>query len=120
MATRVALGTASFRIWSRFPSMSEIGVFVVPVTFPPGCLRLETSPCPTGSFGKIMTMGMVLVACLAASAADAAGALLDDVRPIRLRIADAAASVRNRDNRRAVVAAHPPYAILRPTDRCTL
>ena len=56
--------------------MSEIGMLVVPVMFPPGRLRLETSPCPTGSFGKIMTIGMVLVACFAASAADAAGATI--------------------------------------------
>ena len=42
--------------------MSEIAMLVVPVTFPPGCLRLATSPSPTGSFGKIMTIGMVLVA----------------------------------------------------------
>ena len=44
MATPVVFGTASFRICSRFPSMSEIGILVVPATFPRGRLRLERAP----------------------------------------------------------------------------
>ena len=44
--------------------------------FPPGRPRLATSPSSTGSIGKIMTMGMLLVAFFAASAADPAGATI--------------------------------------------
>ena len=40
-----------------------------PVALPPGRARLVTSPLPTGSATEAKTMGMVLVACLAARAA---------------------------------------------------
>jgi hypothetical protein len=41
----------------------------VPVMFPPGRGRLSTSPVTTGSPTLVITMGMVLVACFAASTA---------------------------------------------------
>ena len=34
--------------------------------FPPGRARLATNPLPTGSLSNVMTMGIVLVASLAA------------------------------------------------------
>jgi hypothetical protein len=36
------------------------------VTLPPGCARLDTRPAPTGSPALVMTIGIVVVACLAA------------------------------------------------------
>jgi len=39
-----------------------------PVTFPPGCARLATSPVLTGSTLLVMTIGMVVVAFMAATA----------------------------------------------------
>ena len=49
--------------------MSSGFMTLSPVMFPPGCARLATNPAPTGSALDAMTMGMVLVACLAARAA---------------------------------------------------
>ena len=65
--TRVSLGTVSFRSSSRFPAKSD-AMFVSPVMFPPGRARLAMSPLATGSPPVVMTMGTVLVACLAARA----------------------------------------------------
>src|SRR5215468_7868980 len=59
------LRDASFRSSSRFPPKSE-PTLDNPVTFPPGCARLATSPIPTGSVALVMTMGIVLVAFFAA------------------------------------------------------
>src|SRR5262249_25409753 len=42
---------------------------VLPVIFPPGRARLGTSPARTGSPIEIMTIGIVIVACLAAKLA---------------------------------------------------
>src|SRR5262245_34985366 len=42
---------------------------VLPVIFPPGWARLATKPALTGSPIPIMTMGRVVVACLAACVA---------------------------------------------------
>jgi hypothetical protein len=39
---------------------------VKPVMFPPGCAKLETKPCSTGSLTPAITIGMELVACLSA------------------------------------------------------
>src|SRR5215470_12253835 len=53
-------GAASLSISSHFPtiwkSMNE-----KPVMFPPGCAKLETKPCSTGSLTVATTMGMELV-----------------------------------------------------------
>jgi hypothetical protein len=64
--SRVNLGKVSFSNSSRFPAKSE-AMFVSPVIFPPGRARLVMIPVATGS-PVVMTMGMVLVACLAARA----------------------------------------------------
>ena len=53
---------------SRFPASSAV-IFVMPVTLPPGRARLETSPAPTGSAMLTMTIGISVVAALAAAAA---------------------------------------------------
>src|SRR6266446_8409672 len=55
-ATRVMVGTASFRSSSRFAARSGPST-VKPVTFPPGRARLETRPLLTGSPALAMTMG---------------------------------------------------------------
>jgi hypothetical protein len=44
-------------------------MFVMSVTLPPGCARLSTKPVVTGSVTPMNTMGIVVVACLAACAA---------------------------------------------------
>ena len=46
------------------------------MTFPPGRARLATSPLPTGSPTLTMTIGIVPVACLAATTFCAAGATM--------------------------------------------
>src|SRR5213082_1249831 len=72
---------ASFNICSCLPKISGPAVKVVPVMFPPGRLRLATSPVSTGSLGTIMTIGMLLVALFAASAAEPAGATITSTLP---------------------------------------
>src|SRR5215471_18871826 len=70
-ATREAVGIASLRICSRLvPTFGP--TLVLPVIFPPGRARLGTSPARTGSPMEIMTMGIVVVACLAAKLAGVA------------------------------------------------
>ena len=61
-------GTASLSSSSRLPLNSRVSV-ESPVILPPGRAKLSTSPAATGSIGLAMTMGIVLVACLAASIA---------------------------------------------------
>ena len=60
-------GTASFNNSSRFAVSSGVKVDN-PVIFPPGSLRLDTSPSATMSATAVRTMGIVDVALLAASA----------------------------------------------------
>ena len=65
-ATREVCGTASLSSSSRLPP-SSLERFVMPVTLPPGRARLSTRPASTGSTpAPIITMGIVLVAFLAA------------------------------------------------------
>ena len=49
---------------NSLPTSSEV-MTESPVTFPPGRARLATNLVPTGSPLIAMTMGMVLVTCLA-------------------------------------------------------
>ena len=64
-----ALGTSSRSSSRRFcPNPASK---VTPVTLPPGRLRLATRPCLTGSLPVTKTIGIVVVAALAASAAPA-------------------------------------------------
>src|SRR5438874_5782199 len=67
-ATRETVGIASLRICSRLAPTSGPRM-VLPVIFPPGRARLGTSRARTGSPIEIMTMGIVVVACLAAKLA---------------------------------------------------
>jgi len=67
-ATRETVGMTSLRICSRLAPTSGPRI-VLPVIFPPGRARLGTSPARTGSPIEIMTMGTVVVACLAAKLA---------------------------------------------------
>ena len=66
IATLVAFGT-SCRIKSKRFGPISMPIMVVPVTLPPGRLRLATSPASTGSPPAVNTIGMELVAALAAS-----------------------------------------------------
>ena len=70
-ATRVAAGTSSRRSSSRFAVNSPLKK-LIPVTLPPGRARLATRPSLTGSSPTTKTMGIVVVAALAASAAGVA------------------------------------------------
>jgi|GraSoiStandDraft_4_1057263.scaffolds.fasta_scaffold2312814_2 hypothetical protein len=67
-ATRVAAGTISRRSSSRFAANS-VAKELVPVTLPPGWARLATRPSLTGSSPTLKTMGIVVIAALAACAA---------------------------------------------------
>ena len=67
-ATRVAAGTSSRRSSSRFATNSALKK-LIPVRLPPGRPRLATRPSLTGSSETMKTMGIVVVADLAANAA---------------------------------------------------
>ena len=47
---------------------SSVAKFEKPVTLPPGRARLAIRPAPTGSEAFVITMGIVVVALLAANA----------------------------------------------------
>ena len=66
-ATRVAAGTSSRRSSSRFAVNSPLKK-LIPVRLPPGRARLATRPSLTGSSATTKTMGIVVVAALAANA----------------------------------------------------
>src|SRR5262245_33525986 len=66
IAMRETFGAASLRT-SRRLTLSSSVMEVTPVTLPPGRERLATSPCSTASSDDPITIGIVLVALLAAS-----------------------------------------------------
>jgi len=65
-AIRKALGSISRSSSSRFSVNSVFGR-LMPVRLPPSRARLATRPCLTGSSDALNTMGIVVVAPLAAS-----------------------------------------------------
>src|SRR5262249_24422945 len=67
-ATRAAPVTTSRRSSSRFAVNSALKK-LIPVRLPPGRLRLATRPSLTGSSPTAKTMGIVVVAALAANGA---------------------------------------------------
>ena len=67
--TRDIPGITSLSNSSRFPLRSRVSV-ANPVIFPPGRAKLSTIPVATGSRIVTMTIGIVLVACLAARRVD--------------------------------------------------
>src|SRR5262245_45454455 len=67
-ATRLTPGTACLSCSRHLPTNSGVRLDN-PVTLPPGRARPLTSPLVTGSATPAKTIGMVLVACLAARAA---------------------------------------------------
>ena len=69
VANRTALGSSSSISPSRLAASSELSE-VIPVTLPPGRLKLVTSPISTGSVPTLKTTGIDMVAALAASAVD--------------------------------------------------
>src|SRR5579863_177065 len=75
IATRAISGTIFSINSSRFPLRSG-DMRLSPVTLPPGRARLLTSPVPSGSPADVMTMGIVAVACLAASGASVPAATI--------------------------------------------
>src|SRR5262249_9211748 len=66
--TRASRGRSSLSNSSRLPPSSG-AIRLIPVTLPPGRARLATSPLPNGSPAAVMTIGMVVVARLAANGA---------------------------------------------------
>ena len=66
--SRLLRAPASRRSSSRFATNSTVRR-LIPVRLPPGRARLATSPSSTGSSAIMKTMGMVVVAALAADAA---------------------------------------------------
>ena len=66
-ATLVVAGTSSRRSSSRFATNSPTKK-LIPVALPPGRARLATRPSWTGSSATAKTMGIVVVAALAAKA----------------------------------------------------
>src|SRR6516225_7361530 len=68
-AIRVAPGTSSRSCSSRFAANS-IEKTLIPVRLPPGRARLATRPSLTGSSPARKTMGIVVVAALAANAGE--------------------------------------------------
>ena len=67
----VVAGSSSRSTSSRFGASSTFNV-VTPVRLPPGRLRLATRPTSTGSVPSMKTIGIVVVAAFAASAAEVA------------------------------------------------
>src|SRR2546430_3706474 len=67
-AKRVAVGNSSCKRPSRLATSSLL-LALTPVMLPPGRLRLATRPSWTGSKPRLKTIGIVVVAALAASAA---------------------------------------------------
>src|SRR5262245_19060169 len=65
-AKRENRGRASAKSSSRFPVTSGPTLKESPMILPPGDARLLTKPEPTGSLTLTMTIGMVVVALLAA------------------------------------------------------
>src|SRR5262249_26062658 len=61
-------GRSSVSNSSRLPPRSG-AIRLIPVTLPPGRARLATSPLPNGSPAAVMTIGIVVVARLAANGA---------------------------------------------------
>lgn len=66
IATRETLGATSLSSSNCFPTTSG-AMLASPVMLLPGRARLATRPAATGSPETVKTMGIVLVACLAAS-----------------------------------------------------
>ena len=66
----------------------------LPVTVPPGRARLVTNPAPTGSIAVVMTIGMVCVACLTASAAGVVIAMMQSTSSWIISVANAAKALR--------------------------
>ena len=67
-AIRATWGTSSFSSSTRF-ACSSVVTPLSPVTFTPGCARLVTTPFAIGSPSPDNTIGIVVVAFLAAKAA---------------------------------------------------
>ncbi len=70
-----AFGTSSCSSSSCFGLTSTLSE-VTPVILPPGRLRLATNPSWTGSLANWKTIGIVVVAAFAASAAARPGAAI--------------------------------------------
>src|SRR5262249_10506452 len=74
-AMSLAFGTTACRNSTPL-TIRSASKLVTPVTLPPGRARLSTSPKPTGSAGRTMTIGMVAVARLAARTAGVVSATM--------------------------------------------
>src|SRR5262249_44600870 len=87
-ATRTALGAKSCKSPRRLATSSPKKI-LTPVALPPGRARLATSPSLTGSSATRKTIGVVVVAALAASAAPGtSGAITATRLPTRSVMSD--------------------------------
>ena|SRR6516162_6910910 len=68
IAKREIPGSSLRSMSSRF-ALSSGAISELPVMFPPGRAKLATKPTPTGSLLAPRTMGIVVLACLAANPA---------------------------------------------------
>jgi hypothetical protein len=93
-AMRSAPGSSSCRTASRF-AVNSVFMLLMPVTLPPGRLRLATRPIWTGQVRPVKTIGIVDVAALAATAAGVLDAATMTATRRRTR---SAASCRSRAN----------------------
>src|SRR5215467_6772195 len=91
----MSLGTASLSNSSCLPLISRPATKLSPVTLPPGRARLATKPFPIGSGSCVITMGMVLVASLAARVS--VGPAVPTIRSTLRRTNSAASSGRRSD-----------------------
>ena len=89
-ATRVIFGTSAFSS-SRRLGASSVVALVRPVTLPPGRARLAASPLSTGSATAAITIGISLVAALAARVA---GVPRVTIKSTLLRTSSAASSAK--------------------------
>jgi len=85
---RAAPGTSSRNNSNRFAANSPTKK-LIPVRLPPGRAKLETRPSLTGSSPELKTMGIVVVAALAANAG---GGLNATITATRLRTSSAASA----------------------------
>ena len=69
IATLLSLGTSSLSSCTCFPAISE-ALMATPVMLPPGCPRFGTRPISTGAYTATKTIGIDVVALLAAIAHD--------------------------------------------------
>ncbi len=108
MATVTRRGTASLSSSSHFPGMPSVFCKDNPVRLPPGRARLSTRPASTGSPIPATTIGIDVVACLAAIAAEVPVTMMRSTRAsTRSRISAGYRSTRPSAQRSSITRLRP-------------